>query len=148
MLLSKACEYGLKACIFLASAKPSIKTSALEISEVMDAPSPFTAKILKQLSKAGIISSNKGPKGGFYLTNEQQKQNLYTVLVAIDGDQLFTGCALGLSTCSSQFPCPVHKEYALIRDRLTKLMKYNTLDKMADSYQNGEAFLKSLEISV
>lgn len=145
MLLSKACEYGIKACIYVASLPNNAqKAGAIEVSEKIHAPTPFTAKILKQLGKAKVISSAKGPRGGFFMTAEQADQPLMNVVTAIDGDRLFKGCALGLSRCSETQPCPLHRQYAPIRDKLTLMMNENSIRDLAGSYDSGQAFLATI----
>lgn len=148
MLLSKACEYAIKACIYTASVKSNgRKVSAREISENIEAPVYFTAKILKQLGKSGVISSTKGPSGGFYLSTKQREQPLAVIITAIDGDKLFKSCALGLTECSETRPCPIHSQYGPLRDQLLNLMLSNSIRKMADSYNSGNAFLAGLPLT-
>lgn len=145
MLLSKASEYAIKACIYVASRKENDpKAGAAEISEKIMAPQPFTSKILKQLAREGIISSTKGPGGGFFMIEKQVNQPIIDIIVAIDGDKLFKGCVLGLSSCSETQPCPIHSQYEPIRTGLRQLMKNNTLGSLAQSYGSGTAFLARL----
>ncbi|MCB0485648.1 MAG: Rrf2 family transcriptional regulator, partial [Flavobacteriaceae bacterium] len=67
-MFSKACEYAIRATLYISI--KSIEGSRLGIKEIakeIDSPEPFTAKILQTLSREGIISSIKGPNGGFFL---------------------------------------------------------------------------------
>lgn len=145
MLLSKACEYAIKACVYIASIRTNgRKASADEISDNIVAPKAFTSKILKQLGKMEVISSAKGPNGGFYLTAEQEKRPLISVIIAMDGERLFTGCAMGLTHCSETRPCPLHQQYGPIRDQLTRMMESNSIKSLAESYDSGKAFLSSI----
>lgn len=117
-MLSKACEYGLKAMIFVMS-KNDLNTCVkiTEISEEIKSPPAFTAKILQKLSKKGLLNSIKGPAGGYCIPPERVKDlNLKEIVIAIDGDTLFTACGLGLEYCSDKNPCPMHEEFKKVRN--------------------------------
>ena len=128
-MFSKTCEYGLRAIIFIA------KQSALEqkvglkaIAKAIKSPEAFTAKILQLLSKNNIIDSIKGPYGGFVIENDKVKEiTLSQIVKILDGDKVYTGCALGLAQCSEKAPCPLHFEFVDIRERLKKMLEETTL---------------------
>jgi Rrf2 family iron-sulfur cluster assembly transcriptional regulator len=101
-MFSKACEYGIKASIFIAGASSTGRMVSLtDISDNIDSPAQFTAKILQNLVRKKIVVSQKGPNGGFSIPPAKAKQlSLLHIVEAIDGDQLFTGCALGFEKCN------------------------------------------------
>ena len=76
-MLSNSCRYGIRAVIYLAS-QPicRYKTGIKQISNDLDLPTPFLAKILQQLAKQKILSSSKGPHGGFSLLKDPRKYNI------------------------------------------------------------------------
>ena len=87
-----------------------------QISNEIDSPPAFTAKILQKLVKEELLGSVKGPNGGYYIPKELiPSMNLKEIILAIDGDALFTSCALGLKHCSDRNPCPIHSSYADVR---------------------------------
>ena len=72
-MFSKTCEYGLRAVIFIAQeSKIDNKLSITAISDAIDSPKPFTAKILQQLTKNKIVQSIKGPHGGFFIDEKNK----------------------------------------------------------------------------
>ena len=71
-----------------------------EIAKGIDSPEHFIAKILQDLSRNGIVQSQKGPSGGFYLDKKSLGCSLADVVKVIDGGEIFTGCGLGLKQCS------------------------------------------------
>lgn len=98
-----------------------------EIAGATESPEAFTAKILQQLVKAGLLKSYKGPTGGFELSGSEIK--LIDVVAAIDGRKLMDECVLGFSTCSGANPCPVHEKFVPIRELLNEtLLSTNILD--------------------
>lgn len=144
-MFSKACEYGIRAVIYLWSQNTKgVKLGVKDICKEIDAPEFFTAKILQSLSKKDLVSSTKGPNGGFYISAEQENMRLFDLVTAIDGDKLFIGCGLGLKQCSEIHPCPMHNDYKIIRKSLTKLLSEKTIKKLAEEVSSGKATLVSV----
>ncbi|WP_417602242.1 RrF2 family transcriptional regulator [Owenweeksia hongkongensis] len=141
-MFSKACEYGIKAMIYIAQKSGEAgKVSLKEIAAGTDSPVAFTAKILQTLSREGLLISTKGPTGGFILAESPSNMNLAQIVSAIDGDSVFVGCGLGLETCDSERPCPVHHKFAIVRDELTLMLNCTTLQELALGLKNGASFL-------
>lgn len=143
-MFSKACEYGIKACIFIAiNSYDGKRVSPKEISKEIDSPKAFTAKILQALVKHDIINSFKGAYGGFEINNSMlEKITLAQIVVAIDGDHLFSGCGLGLEICNENHPCPVHDKFKKVREDLKFMLENTSLEELARGIKSGEAFLK------
>ncbi len=121
-MFSKACQYAIKAMIFIATNQQEGKRTGLrEIIDSLDSPEAFTAKILQQLVRGGLLESYRGPTGGFVLPKNKQIK-IYDVVATIDGKQLMEECVLGLAECSSENPCPVHHKFSSIRQHLTETL--------------------------
>ncbi|HEU5292347.1 MAG TPA: Rrf2 family transcriptional regulator [Cyclobacteriaceae bacterium] len=144
-MFSKACEYALRAVLYLSI--KSVNGSRLGIPEIareIDAPLPFTAKILQTLTREGIISSIKGPNGGFFIDPKSKPIALNSIVTAIDGsDDVLHTCALGLKECSDKYPCPIHGEIKAYKDHLRKVMKETTVQGLANDLVKGQTFLKN-----
>lgn len=144
-MFSKACEYALRAVLYISI--KSVNGSRLGIPQIakeIDAPVPFTAKILQTLVREGVISSIKGPNGGFFIDPESEPISLASVVRAIDGsDDVLHSCTLGLKECSDKFPCPIHHEIKRYKERLRKIMKETTIRDLSRDLSNGKTFLKS-----
>ena len=147
-MISKACKYGIRAVLFVASRKDdNIKLNIDDIAREVDAPEPFTAKILQSLNKMRIITSKKGPSGGFYLEDHQLHQPLLNVVRAIDGLTVFRECGLGLKQCSEIRPCPMHDQYKIARETLLKAFQETTIQQLADEVNQGSSFINNLTLS-
>jgi len=108
-MLSRASKYAILSTLFLAEhSSEERKISVKEISKSIDVPNPFLAKLFQQLVRGKIISSTKGPNGGFYLTEENKNKNVCDIIENIDGLNKLNDCFLGLNECDSKNPCPVH----------------------------------------
>lgn len=128
-MFSKSCEYGLRAAIFVAEQSTlNLRVGVKAIAEAIGSPEAFTGKILQNLTKNGIITSIKGPYGGFVIEPYRLKElRLSDIVKVLDGDAIYTGCGLGLAQCNAKSPCPLHHKFVAIRSQLKEMLEENTL---------------------
>lgn len=144
-MISKACKYGIRATVFVASkADKGIKLTVKDIAKEVDAPEAFTAKILQVLNKHRIITSLKGPYGGFYIENFQLEQPVIDIVNAIDGMSVFVECGLGLKQCSEIYPCPMHNKFKEARQSLQDVFQNTTIRQLAEELKEGTGFIKNM----
>lgn len=142
-MFSKACEYGIRAMLHIArTSKVGTRVGIRDIAKAIDSPEPFMAKILQDLSRKGLVLSIKGPNGGFYMNDVHQKISLAEIVTAIDGDQLFNGCGLGLKACNEKKPCPIHYEFKAIRTNLKAMLQTTALEDLTENLEKGLFHLK------
>jgi Rrf2 family protein len=142
-MFSKACEYAIRSMMFIAQKSREGKRVGLkEVAKGIDSPAHFMAKILQDLSRKGLLQSIKGPNGGFYMSESNLKVTLAEVVLAIDGDQLFNGCGLGLKACNEKKPCPIHDEFKMIRNKLKSLLETTRVSEFNENLQKGLMHLK------
>ncbi len=143
-MFSKACEYGIKATLFIAQKSlHQQRVSLKEIASEIDSPIAFTAKILQSLARSGMVDSHKGPTGGFEMDRTKMDTiTLNEIVHAIDGDQIFHGCGLGLKQCDANHPCPVHEKFVVIRENLTQMLQNTTVYELASGLDIGLTLLK------
>jgi len=143
-MFSKACEYGIRACVYIAGKSLTKQRTYLnEISEEIDSPVAYTSKILQTLSKAGIIKSVRGQGGGFEMDSEQiDAGRISDIVTAIDGNAIFVNCGLGLKHCSHTQPCPVHDKFNVIRRELKHILDTTTIGELARGLKDGNMFLR------
>lgn len=143
-MFSKACEYGIRATLYIAqNSSAGNRVSLKEISEKIDSPEAFTAKILQQLARKQIIISYKGPNGGFQIDESRLETICLNQIVdAIDGDAIYRGCGLGLHECNANEPCPLHDQFMTIRNELKKMLESTTLGQLTEGLLEGITCLK------
>lgn len=143
-MFSKACEYGIKATIYIAlQSLQQRRVSLKEIAEEIASPVAFTAKILHQLAKNNILDSTKGALGGFQISKERiDSIRLADVVHAIDSDSIYEGCGLGLNKCNANKPCPVHDKFAMVRAELKQMLQDTSLFELATGLETGITYLK------
>jgi Rrf2 family protein len=144
-VFSKACEYGIKASVYIAQKMDDFShVSLTDISDEIDSPLPYTAKILQQLVRGGVLKSKKGPNGGFYIDKtELNKLTLANIVKTIDGDSIYTGCGLGLTKCNELKPCPMHDSFKAIRQDLRLMLENTKIDELAKGLSENLTFLKN-----
>ncbi len=143
-MFSKACEYGIKASIYIAlNSYDGKRVSLKEIAKEVNSPEAFTAKILQDLVRHKIINSVKGAYGGFEIDKENIASiKLAQIVNAIDGDGIYHGCGLGLDVCDANHPCPVHDQFITIRNELKYMLEKTNLEQLALDIKSGTSFLK------
>ncbi|MBK7653392.1 MAG: Rrf2 family transcriptional regulator [Flammeovirgaceae bacterium] len=143
-MFSKSCEYGIKATAFIAvEAEKNNRVSLKAIAKAIDSPVAFTAKILQQLARTGIINSVQGAGGGFEIEKARlTKIKLSQIVAAIDGDNVYKGCGLGLNACNSKKPCPVHGKFMIIREELRVMLESTTVQDLTHGLKDGLTYLK------
>lgn len=144
-MFSKATEYALRATIYLAQKSSAENKLGLEdISIAIDSPKSFTAKIMQVLTKDNrIVSSARGPMGGFFLSDRAKKLPVRSVLQAMGEDEILEKCVMGLKKCSEAQPCPMHPQYKIIKKQLLDLFTSKTIQQLADEIEDGVVFINN-----
>jgi Rrf2 family transcriptional regulator, iron-sulfur cluster assembly transcription factor len=137
-MFSKATEYALRAAIFIAQKGSKEKKLGIpEIAAGIHSPPSFTAKILQQLTADDkIISSVRGPNGGFYMTDKAKNLPVRAILEAMCEDDVLEKCVLGLKRCSEVDSCPMHAQYKSIKLQLKRLFEAKTIQHLAEELEN------------
>jgi Rrf2 family protein len=131
-MFSTTCKYAIRAVLYLATKSDEKNKIGVDIiSEDLDVPKHFLAKILQQLTRNKLISSSKGRSGGFYLSDENKASNLIEVIRSFDGPGTFKDCVLGLKECSNDNPCPYHHTVQLYRNKFFLQLNEETVSETA-----------------
>jgi len=138
-MFNNACKYAIRAVLYLGlHSDPEQRFGARHLSDQLDVPQPFLAQLLRQLTSGKVISSARGPGGGFFLSREDRSKTLWDVVHCIDPDFRFDECLLGLARCSSTNPCPLHTAAKPYRERLLEEFKGKSQSELAQEIrENG-----------
>lgn len=142
-MLSNSCRYGIRAVIYLASrADGKSIIDIKKISKDLGLPAPFLAKILQQLTRQKLLSSTKGPHGGFSLLKAPSEITLFDIVKTIDGEEVFTNCIIHNSSCKSvnmeKKSCPLHDDYSSIRKVLIDLFRSKSIAEIVKKLTDPE----------
>lgn len=108
MQITRQADYALRAVIYLARIDQNTKASTKDIAEEQQIPPSFLAKIISQLSIAGLITTSRGARGGVSLAKAPEKISILEVVEAIDGPMLLNECTGNPNTCPFGEDCPLH----------------------------------------
>jgi Rrf2 family protein len=113
-MLSTTSDYALRAILVLARRHGGRPVRADEIADATGAPRNYLAKTLNALAKAGVVTSARGPLGGFALAVEPEALTLARVVDCFDEPQPRTRCMLGTGPCDPDHPCAAHHGWTAI----------------------------------
>jgi Rrf2 family protein len=136
MLLTKTCSYGIRAAIYIATQNYKQYVPIKEIAKTLNISFHFLTKILQILTKEGIIDSVKGPGGGVGLSRKSGEITILDIIHAVDGNNIFDECVLGLPGCSDNNPCPMHGTWGVLRKDLFNMLQKETLEDLATQVKN------------
>jgi Rrf2 family transcriptional regulator, iron-sulfur cluster assembly transcription factor len=138
IIFSRQCEYGIQAVLYLALKEPGEMTSIKELTRELNIPYHFVAKILQSLTRKGLLTSMKGPSGGFGLGMPAQDITLFHIIEAIDGVGFMNNCVLGFPECTGKNPCSVHETWGKLRDELYQTLVKKSITEMAGEMRKPE----------
>jgi Rrf2 family protein len=92
MKMNEGVEWAMHSCVNL-SWLPGEAVTAKRLAAFYDLPTAYLNKQLQALTRAGILSSTSGPKGGFQLARDPRTISLLDIVVAIDGAEDAFRCA-------------------------------------------------------
>lgn len=122
MNINLATDYGFRAVLFLAQQPDREVVEAQIIAQSQVIPMRFLLKIMPCLTKAGIVRSQRGVKGGYALARHPRDITLLDVLEAVEGPIRLNRCLIDPDYCSKQGPpeCEIHQALAEIQKRLSR----------------------------
>src|SRR5690242_1540240 len=94
-MFSSTAEYALRAVVFLATSRDGLCGSQA-IAEGTKVPSKYISKILSDLVEAGVVTSRRGPNGGFALARTPESISVLEVVNAVDPIRRIESCPLGI----------------------------------------------------
>jgi len=106
-MLSQTTEYALRIVVYLASQSEGPVTIP-ELAQATRIPRDYLAKVLRQLARAGLVHSQRGPNGGSVLVRAPEELTVLDVVQAVDPLQRIEVCPLGLKSHGANL-CPLHR---------------------------------------
>lgn len=126
MQITRQADYAIRAVLYLATMNSTNRASTSLIANSQGIPSSFLAKIVSQLSIAGIIHTSRGAKGGVTLAKDPGTISILDVVEAIDGPVSLNACTLNPAECDRSGNCPMHPIWCQAQaDLVSKLSDTN-----------------------
>jgi len=96
--------------------------------------------LLQELSRHDIISSTRGPKGGFYLSENDRQHTLMEIVKVIDGEKRVNSCVMGIRNCNMDNPCVLHKLVGSNKSKFIKVLENTTILDLIEGKEDVEEF--------
>ncbi len=131
LLFSRQCEYALQAVLYLALKEEGVRVTIKEMTGELGIPYHFLGKIMQELTRKGLLVSEKGPHGGFALATPASEITLFHIVDAIDGADFTRTCVMGFPECSGEHPCAVHAQWEGLRNGIYAMLVNESIEEMA-----------------
>lgn len=126
MVITRASEYAIRAILYLARQEQGVIVYKRDICREQDITPAFLTKILQPLIRKGIVGSQRGVGGGFYLMKLPAQISLLDIVEAEEGEIFLNQCLNTASPCEREGDCAVHDAWDLIKRELKlSLAKYD-----------------------
>ena len=122
MQITRQADYAVRAVMYLASLGPDQKAATSQIAEEQDIPLSFLAKIIAQLSVAGLLHTMRGARGGVALSRSPDEISLLEVIEAIDGPIQLNECVNGSFKCPVE-GCPIRGIWVDAQENLLERLR-------------------------
>ena len=131
MQITRQADYAVRAVLYLARAGNTERSATSAIAKEQNIPPSFLAKIISQLSIAGLLHTSRGARGGVTLAREPKEISLLEVVEAIDGPIQLNECVTNEGVCSFEADCPIRSVWCDAQSELVgRLRKTNFADLM------------------
>jgi FeS assembly SUF system regulator len=127
--VTKLADYGIVLLTFFANHPENIY-NARDLANNVRLPLPVVSKVLKLLSKSGLLLSQRGTKGGYCLARPPQEITVAAVIRALEGPIAVTECSDMNRDCGLQPGCPVKTNWHLINQAIHSALEKITLSQM------------------
>jgi Rrf2 family protein len=123
MQITRQADYAVRAVLYLARLEPNQRAATSQVAQEQRIPPSFLAKIISQLSIAGLLHTSRGARGGVTLAREPKDITLLEVIEAIDGPIMLNECVNGNSTCTFDEDCPLRPVWCDAQEELINRLK-------------------------
>lgn len=133
MQITRAGDYGLQGMLYLASLPERKEAFVSQIAKAQKIPTCFLAKIFQNLSKAGLVHSYRGAKGGYVLARPADEITLLDIIQGVEGPIQISLCTKGNGACSKSKKCPIHPIILEAQDIIKDTFNKYTLADLIES---------------
>jgi Rrf2 family protein len=146
-MYSRASRYAMKALAFMAK-RENKSVDIQTIGKAAKVPTAYLAKIFQALVRSGVVSSRRGPNGGYTLSRDPRKITLLDVINAVDDPKssLLSSCIMGLDYCGDENPCPLHEIWISAAKRMKKQLQQSTVHDIPNLSRRLHPFSKSRRV--
>ena len=139
MQFSASIEYAIHGLVYLAVKRSEAATLVGDIADAIKVPESYLRKVFQLLARGGLVSSQRGARGGFTLARMPESITLKDVVEAIDGSLPLYSCMKERRKCACLEECPVSAVFAEARQKMAEVLDAATLESLARSLSHRPA---------
>jgi Rrf2 family protein len=128
MQITRQADYAIRTILYISRLAPDQRASTRLIAQEQSIPPMFLAKIVSQLSVAGLLQTARGAHGGVMLAKPASHINLLEVVEAIDGPILLNECVVDEHACKLADDCPLQTVWCDAQQELAQRLRGITFD--------------------
>ena len=126
-MLSQTAEYALRTVLYLAETGAGASVRVGDIAQAIGVPQNYLSKTCYALVRAGVLTSTRGPTGGFRLARDPARVTLLSVVSPFDAIGGRRRCLLGRPRCTDRHACPVHESWKRTADDVARFFRTTTV---------------------
>ena len=138
MWLSSTAQQAVYAVLCIAQSEGDEPVRVDEVAKIMGSPRNYLSKTLHHLTRAGVLRSERGPRGGFRLALPPERTTLAKVVAPFE-PAVKRRCLVGRATCSDARPCPAHHRWKEIAATVDDFFRKTTIADLLDDKSNASA---------
>ncbi|MCC7129554.1 MAG: hypothetical protein B6D39_07520 [Anaerolineae bacterium UTCFX2] len=135
MQITRQADYAVRTVLYLTNIGSDQRAATSQIAQAQQIPPSFLAKIVSQLSVAGLLQTSRGARGGVSLARPPEQISLLEVVEAIDGPILLNECVAGNGACTFNDECPMQPIWSDAQKELVHRLKTTTFDSFIKTSQ-------------
>ena len=132
MQITRQADYAVRAVLYLARMEPNQRAATSQIAQEQHIPPSFLAKIISQLSIAGLLHTSRGARGGVTLAREPKDITLLEVIESIDGPIMLNECVSDNSICTFDDDCPLRPVWCEAQEELINRLKGTNFQQLLE----------------
>jgi FeS assembly SUF system regulator len=139
--ISRLTDYGIVIMAHLADCEDDTIHNARELASQTQLPSPVVSKILKLLTRAGLLISQRGSKGGYNLARPAAEISVVEMITALEGPVGITECTMHPGACAQESSCHVRDPWQRINGAVQAALEDVTLADLAKPLEPANSFV-------
>lgn len=130
MQITRQADYAVRAVLYLSRMGNNQRAATSTVAQEQNIPPSFLAKIISQLSIAGLLHTSRGARGGVTLAREPKEITLLEVIEAIDGPIQLNECVGDSGACTFDHDCPLRPVWCEAQEELVNRLKGTNFEQL------------------
>lgn len=130
-MMSHTAEYGVRAMVALCAHVENELQGVRELAATTGVPRNYLSKVMHALARARLVSSERGPGGGFCLSVAAARVSVHDVVAVFDDLVDGRSCFLGRPQCDGNQMCPAHDRWARVWSGYEEFLRDTTIASLA-----------------